>query len=93
MDVVSSHMADSEKILRAKLIGTDAMKRVPKYCNGTFMGKTSDGRIILTLVFKQPVQQEEGGEIDEENVVIDCILLDADHAKAIAEKLNDLTKK
>jgi hypothetical protein len=99
MDVISWHMTpkdDPEKVLKVKLVVSDTMKRVPKFCNGTFLGKLNDGsgRIILTLVSNETTTTKESqSEIGDESVIIERILLDKDHAKSIAEKLIDLTQE
>jgi hypothetical protein len=66
-------------------------KRIPKYCNGTFISKVGKSGIVITLVTKTAIQ-EDGGKMAEENVVIESVFVDTDHAKIVAEKILEVLK-
>jgi hypothetical protein len=69
---------------------SNADKRIPKYCNGIILNKLDNGNIILTLVAKEKIKKATG-EIFDDNVIIERVIIDNNHAKKIAEKINELT--
>jgi len=73
--------AIAKKLPKKVLVSGALNQRIPKFCNAINFAKTNNN-IILTFIFTEP---------NGENVAIERITIDDDHAKKIIDILQKLS--
>jgi hypothetical protein len=77
---------DEESKEKQIILVSNPEKRVPKLCTQVLFSLGSDGKIILTFIFQE--------NMDDNGVVIERVMLpDNKQAKQISDKLNDVIKQ
>jgi len=85
---------DGDQVPQSMSLAAREDKRLAKYCNFVTFSVVEDN-VIMNFIAKDVgmVMKGEDGNIEEQGVLIERIIVDRKHAHRIADKLNEVLSK